>query len=178
MAPAGDGRYRSGEHRADRSQSGEHLAYVTQGEFVAFVTTFKEFAKTVNDGLTSISNRLSSGSTSMTLMDGDVRRAQGKLEDQSEAIAILKDDLREEVAARKLKEATELAAEIAGRDASKPMTKFRETVVKTIIIVATTGGCALIWDKLIRSDPPQQPAQTNIMVSPPAPVVPPKPPGP
>ena len=178
MSPQpGDGRYRSGEHRADRSQSGEHLAYVSQAQFGQFMDTFKGFTDEVRNSLRGISDRLSTGATTMTLMDGDVKRAQGKVADHSDQIGILKEGLREIIAERNIKEATQKAAEAAGQAASKPLTKFRETVIKTIIIVATTGGCALVWDKLIRSDPPAQPAQTNIMVSPPAPT-PPKPAGP
>lgn len=175
MSPAqGDERFRQNEQRARAHQSGEHTTFVTQGQWTDFQKMFGDFADDVRGTLKDISARLANGSTSMSLMDSEVKRAAGRAQDHSDAISVIREDLRSEINARRLTEAAKQGAEAA----SKPLGKLRETLLKTIVIVATTGGCALVWENIIHKDPPAQPAQTNIMMTPtPAPMVP-KPPGP
>lgn len=145
---------------------------MTQGQWTDFQKMFGDFAEDVRGTLKDISVRLANGSTSMSLMDSEVKRTVDRAQDHSDAISVIKEDLRAEINARRLAEAAKQGAEAA----SKPLGKIRETLVKTIVIVATTGGCALVWENIIHKDPPAQPAQTNIMMTP-APVAP-KPAGP
>lgn len=145
---------------------------MTQGQWTDFQKMFGDFAEDVRGTLKDISVRLANGSTSMSLMDSEVKRTVNRAQDHSDAISVIKEDLRAEINARRLAEAAKQGAEAA----SKPLGKIRETLIKTIVIVATTGGCALVWENIIHKDPPAQPAQTNIMMTP-APVAP-KPAGP
>lgn len=172
MSPPEGERHRSDDHRTRVNQSGEHAAYVTQGQFGQFLGQFNEFSKDVKETLGDIKDRLASGSTTMTLMDSTVKRGEGRMQDHSDSIAVIRGDLRDEINARRIAEAAKQGAEAA----AKPLGKLRETLIKTVVIVATTGGCALVWEKIIHTDPPAQPAQTNIMMTP-APVAP-KPAGP
>lgn len=125
MAPPNDSRNRSGEHRAEGTDN------LHPSVFYNFVDEFRIFTRGLDNKLDNINKNLAEGATRFALYEQKNTENGKRSDEHSDQLQVLMTDKTQ-------RDALEAA--------STPNTVLKQEIIRSVVLAAVLGGCAIIYN--------------------------------